>query len=428
MSFVDTAKISLKAGKGGDGMVHFRHEKFIDKGGPDGGDGGDGGDIVFVASNNQNTLAKFRHEKQLKAADGSPGDKQKKHGKNGQNLTLKVPVGTVFISDESGAIIADLTASGQQIVIASGGQGGFGNAHFISSTRQAPKVAEKGEAGQQLVVSLELKLIADVGLVGLPNAGKSTLLSVLTNSRPRIADYPFTTLEPNLGVVDIDDSHSLLLADIPGLIEGAASGKGLGDEFLRHVERTKVLVHLIDAYQANIAEAYQTIQKELKNYRLDLSSRPQIVAINKTEGLGLKEIKELKAKLSKLAGKKTPILTISGQAKQGLSQLLRELDSQVAAERAKQQTENSEPESEDLPIIKLKASDDSWAVETIDGQFLVTGAKIERFAAKTDFSSREGLGRLRDIMQKSGITHELARRGAQPGAEIAIAQTGKIIY
>ncbi|HQU09741.1 MAG TPA: GTPase ObgE, partial [Opitutales bacterium] len=234
--FVDKAIVSVKAGDGGDGHLSFRREKFVERGGPDGGDGGDGGDVVFVASANKNTLADFRYKKELKAQDGAPGGKSRRHGKSGADLVVQVPEGTIVLSDKE-EVLADLADDGASAVIAHGGLGGFGNAHFVSSTRQAPKVAEKGEPGEELNVRLELKMIADVGLVGLPNAGKSTLLSVVSQARPEIADYPFTTLTPNLGVVDIDKTKSLLFADIPGLIEGAAKGKGLGDEFLRHVER-----------------------------------------------------------------------------------------------------------------------------------------------------------------------------------------------
>lgn len=276
--FVDKASVKVKAGDGGDGKLSFRHEKFIDKGGPDGGDGGHGADVVLLASRNQNTLANFRYQKELNAEPGQPGGKSRKHGKNGQALVVAVPVGTVAF-DAQGVVIADLFEDGAKAVIAHGGKGGFGNAHFTSSTRQAPRVAEKGEPGEELTVTLELKMIADVGLVGLPNAGKSTLLSVISNARPEIANYPFTTLTPNLGVVDVDKKSSLLFADIPGLIEGAAEGKGLGDEFLRHVERTAVLVHLVDAYNEDVAQAYQTIQDELKAYKVDLSTRPQVVAL-----------------------------------------------------------------------------------------------------------------------------------------------------
>jgi GTPase len=247
MSFIDKVLVSVAAGNGGNGVVSFRHEKFIDKGGPDGGDGGKGGDVVFVASRNQNTLAAFRYQKEIKADHGNAGSKRKKHGRSAKDLLVALPVGTVA-STADGTVVADLVEDGQRVIVAHGGRGGFGNAHFISSRRQAPKFAEKGDVGDAMDLTLELKMIADVGLVGLPNAGKSTLLSKISNARPEIANYPFTTLTPNLGVVDIDAGNSVLVADIPGLIEGAADGKGLGHDFLRHVERTAVILHLIDAY------------------------------------------------------------------------------------------------------------------------------------------------------------------------------------
>lgn len=283
MQFIDEVTIQVRAGDGGNGRVSFRHEKFVDRGGPDGGDGGKGGDVVFMASRNQNTLVAFRYQKELIAEPGGPGGKTRKHGRNGKDLTVSVPVGTTISAD--GVVIGDLTEDEQTCIVAAGGRGGFGNAHFISSTRQAPKFAEPGGEGEEKALTLELKLIADVGLVGLPNAGKSTFLSVVSNARPKIADYPFTTLTPNLGVVDVEDGRSMLIADIPGLIEGAAEGKGLGDAFLRHVERTAVLLHLVDATSETIPEDYMTIEAELASYKVDLSAKPRIVALTKTDAL-----------------------------------------------------------------------------------------------------------------------------------------------
>lgn len=415
--FVDKVKVLVQAGDGGDGAVSFRHEKFVDRGGPDGGDGGDGGDVVLVASRNQNTLATFRYQKELKAEAGKPGFKQKKHGKSGQDLEVAVPVGTV-VSDEAGKVLADLAEDGQREVIAKGGKGGFGNAHFVSSTRQAPRVAEKGEAGQQLAVTLELKTIADVGLVGLPNAGKSTLLASTSNARPEIADYPFTTIRPNLGVVDIDETTSLLIADIPGLIEGAAEGKGLGDDFLRHVERTKVLVHLIDIYQDDIIAAYKTIQAELQAYSADLTKRPQIVVLNKVDGLDQEIIADRQAELQKALPKNTPVYAISAQSKQGVRELLFAVKDMVLAERAKHNDELAEVEG--LPVLRLPQTEDTWEVTQTEHGYEVTGPKIERFARRTDFSNPAGVQRLRDILKKTGVLHELARRGIEPGQKIKI--------
>jgi len=414
--FVDKVRVMVQAGDGGSGVISFRQEKFVDHGGPDGGDGGKGGNIIFVASNNQNTLAAFRHQKELKAELGGAGSKQKKHGKDGADLVVDVPVGTIAI-DESGATIADLTSDGQQVIIAKGGLGGFGNAHFISSRRQAPRIAENGEKGDKMDLTLELKMIANVGLIGLPNAGKSTLLKSTSNAKPEIANYPFTTLRPNLGVVEIDKTTSLLFADIPGLIEGASQGKGLGDEFLRHVERTSVLLHLIDIYE-NVTKAYRTIQKELKNYKIDLSSRPQIVVLNKIDGFDETDVNAKLKELKTVIPPKTPLYAISATSKLGVNDLLYEVKKIVAKT---QKTAKVKP-IKDLPILRLPSNDDAWQVERIDNRFVVTGKKIERFAERTDMKSVQGVQRLRDIMRKMGIMHELVRKGIQSGQKITIGK------
>lgn len=425
--FVDTATVAIKAGNGGDGIISFRHEKYIDKGGPDGGDGGKGGDVVFVASRNENTLADFRFQKELRAQDGDPGGKRRKHGRSAPDLFVQVPVGTAIIAT-NGEVLADLAADGQRAIIAKGGLGGFGNAHFISSRRQAPRIAEKGEKGAELEARLELKMIADVGLVGLPNAGKSTLLSVISNAKPQIANYPFTTLIPNLGVVDIDGEASVLFADIPGLIEGAAEGKGLGDEFLRHVERTAVLVHLIDAYQEDVAATYKTIQDELAAYSSTLSDKPQIVVLTKIDGLDEEILKDEMNQLAAVVPEGTPLMAISAQSKQGLPELLRMVRRIVEAERAKQITEESQDTG--IPVLTLEGQEeDAWTVtKQEDGTYLVRGAKIDRFAARTHFNSEEGVQRLRDIMQKMGILHELVRQGINPGDMIVFSDSGQMEY
>lgn len=417
--FVDKATVKVGAGNGGDGVVSFRHEKFVDRGGPDGGDGGHGGDVVLQASRNQNTLASFRYHKELTAESGKPGFKQKKHGKSGKDLTILMPVGTV-IMNEDGDILADLAEDGQQVVIAKGGKGGFGNAHFISSTRQAPRVAEKGELGDVLNLKLELKVIADVGIVGLPNAGKSTLLAASSNARPEIADYAFTTLVPNLGVVDLDKSTSLLLADVPGLIEGASQGKGLGDEFLRHVERTSVLIHMIDAYQDDPVAAYETIQKELADYQVDLTTRPQVVVLNKIDGLDVDQVSDTQARLKKVLPKGTQQFAISATSGAGVKPMLYEVKKLVDAQKAKR----AEKEAAEgvLPVIGLPDSMHSWMVEKDGANFIITGRKIERFAQRTDFDSRHALERLRDIMLKMGIMHELRRQGGGPGKKVTIGK------
>ena len=412
--FVDKAKVLVHAGDGGNGVVSFRHEKFIDRGGPDGGDGGHGGDVVLVASRNQNTLASFRFQKELTAEPGQAGSKRRRHGKSGENLLVMVPVGTTAIN-EDGVVVADMTTDGQELVIAKGGKGGFGNAHFKSSTRQAPRIAEKGELGEEIALTLELKSIADVGLVGLPNAGKSTLLSVLSNARPEIADYPFTTLTPNLGVVEVDKSTSLLFADVPGLIEGASQGKGLGDDFLRHVERTSVLLHLIDANE-DVVSAFKTISAELKEYTIDLSTKPLVVVLSKTDGIDAKTIVAKQKLLKKVVPKGTQVFAISATAHEGLQPLLFALKDLVQI-----QHEVEEEAAQDIiPVISLEDTDQAWHITVTGTTFIVTGRKIERFAQRTDFESNQGVERLRDIMRKMGIMHALQRKGIEPGQKIQI--------
>lgn len=415
--FVDRVEVKIKAGKGGDGALSFRHEKFRARGGPDGGDGGNGGKVIFVASNNQNTLAAFRYKKILQAGDGQPGGKRKRHGKNGDDLVVAIPAGTI-VFDKQGSVLADLTEDGQNEVIAKGGRGGFGNAHFTSSTRQAPRIVEKGEPAQEIEVVLELKMIADVGIVGLPNAGKSTLLSIISNANPEIADYPFTTLRPNLGVVDVDKKNSLLMADIPGLIEGASQGKGLGDEFLRHVERTSMLLHLIDIYNDDAASAYKTIIKELADYKLDLSRRSQVIVLTKIEGVDRKIIDKKIRQLKKLAPRSTPVLAISSVSHQGIDELLRELLKIVERERKRLARR---PKRSELPVIGLR-TDEDWRVEKTKDGFVVTGSKIESFARRTDFDNPDAVDRLHDILRRLGIMREMERQGMGIGKTITIGK------
>jgi GTPase len=423
--FVDSVRVKLQAGKGGDGALSFRHEKFVDRGGPDGGDGGNGGDIILRASRNQDTLAAFRYKKLLKAESGQPGGKRKKHGKKGQDLKIDVPVGTV-ISDNTGNLLADFIQDGQTAVIAKGGRGGFGNAHFISSTRQAPRITEKGEQGDDFEAQMELKMIADVGLIGLPNAGKSTLLSVISNARPEIADYPFTTLNPHLGVVDIDGS-TLLVADIPGLIEGASQGKGLGDEFLRHVERTKVLLHLIDIYSLDIVKDYRTIIKELKDYKIDLSKKPQLVALTKIEGVDKRDIEARLKELKKAVPRGTSLSAISSPSGAGVTELLRELKKRVDKAAKQPKAKKLRPS---LPVITLRRDDTAWHLAKSDDGYIVTGKKIEKFARRTKFGDFYAEQRLRDIMRRMGISHELQRQGAKAGQAISIGspEIGRLEY
>lgn len=417
--FVDKVEVVVRAGDGGNGAVSFRHEKYIDRGGPDGGDGGRGGNVVFLADQNLNTLLGFRYKQELAAESGQAGAKRNRHGRSGEDLIVKVPVGTQVYHD--GKLVADLTTPEQQTIVARGGEGGFGNAHFKSSTRQAPQVAELGEKGEEMNLTLELKLLADVGLVGLPNAGKSTFLSVITNARPEIADYPFTTLTPNLGVAAVGD-NALLIADIPGLIEGASQGKGLGDAFLRHVERTAVLLHLVDIYDDDVAGAFTTIQNELKAYSPELATRPLVVALTKIEGLPEDGVEAKKAELAKVIPAGTPLFAISSPAHIGVKELLHQLSDMVA--EARQTTEDLSEETDETPVISLTGEQkrNAWKVAHDGGRFVVTGPRIEKFAARTNFDAEPGRRRLWDIMAKMGIMHELERQGIQPGDIVAIGR------
>ncbi len=468
--FVDTAKVRLQAGKGGDGAVSFRHEIYIPKGGPDGGDGGKGGSIIFRADKDTNTLLDFRFNPEIKAENGKNGAGQRAAGRSGANRIVEVPIGTVVSRAEDGAVLADLTRDGQEAVIARGGDGGFGNAHFKSSTRQTPLVAEVGEPGDAFEVALELKLMADIGLVGLPNAGKSTFLSTVSNARPEIADYPFTTLTPQLGVATID-GQDLLIADIPGLIEGAADGKGLGHDFLRHVDRTAVLLHLIDVYNTDAGDAYRTIRGELDRYG-ELRDRPEIVALTKCEGVDNDIITMQKDSILAI-NPSAQIFAISSAAHQGIKELLRALNVKVQelkkvtdaedvklesgsknsvdglSQRSSKAKRVSEPGTKsgdpvktgvgaglasddvisfdtafrDIPVIKLGPEhlSKAWKVEKVDDKFIVTGPKIEKFARRTDLNNYASVNRLRDILKKLGIRAELTNQGAEPDSIISIA-------
>ena len=428
--FIDIAKVTVQAGKGGDGAVSFRHEIYVDKGGPDGGDGGRGGDVIFLASEQLNTLLKFRYQPRLIASDGVNGSKRKMAGRSGEDLVVKVPVGTVVKRD--GAVIADLVSPEQKVVVAKGGDGGFGNAHFKSSTRQTPRMAELGEPGESFEAELELKLLADVGLIGFPNAGKSTFLSVVSNARPEIANYEFTTLTPNLGVADVDDG-SILIADIPGLIEGASEGRGLGDQFLRHVDRTAVLLHMIDAYSDDPAEKYLAIRRELEKYSKDLTKRPEIVALTKCEGLDDEIIAMQATALQNVTGG-AQVVAISSQTHHNIKELLRLLRQEVEDYRQRE-AKVVEASGDDVPVISLGEGElaDDWSVERLDDVenedggvvrvFKVTGKKIEKFARRTNFDQFEAVNRLRDIMKRLGISHELMRRGAEGDSYVVIGES-----
>ena len=457
--FSDTAKVSLHAGKGGNGAVSFRREIYIPKGGPDGGDGGKGGDIVFKADKDTNTLIDFRFTPILTAEDGKNGSGTRSAGRSGKDLIVAVPVGTVVKRD--GKVIADLVQDGQTAVIAKGGDGGFGTAHFKSSVRQAPIIAEVGEPGEEFEAELELKLLADVGLVGLPNAGKSTFLSVVSNARPEIADYPFTTLTPQLGVATID-GKDLLIADIPGLIEGASEGKGLGHDFLRHVDRTAVLLHLVDVYNNDAGEAYKTIRNELEKYS-DLANRPEIIALTKCEGVD-KEIIEMQTASILAVNPEAKVFAISSAAHQGVTELLRELKGVVESSASSTfacgldssechtlDSRESRPAGEPLGVGRNIHSSESnqaimqaktdealptislspdtlkttWKVEKVESEdsvkFVVTGEKSEKFARRTDMNNYASVNRLRDILKKLGIRAELTNQGAEPTSIISIA-------
>lgn len=437
--FCDTAKVSLKAGKGGDGAVSFRREIYINKGGPDGGNGGKGGSIIFVADKDTNTLIDFRFNPILTAEDGGNGSGTRSAGRSGKNLIVEVPIGTVVKRD--GKIIADLTHDREEAVIAKGGDGGFGNAHFKSSVRQTPIVAEVGEPGEEFEAELELKLLADVGLVGLPNAGKSTFLSIVSNAKPEIADYPFTTLTPNLGVATID-RHDILIADIPGLIEGAAEGRGLGHAFLRHVDRTAVLLHLVDVYNNDAGEAYRIIRNELDKYS-DLKDRPEIVALTKCEGVD-NEIIEMQSQAIRGVNPNAYIYSISAISKKGVDDLLRALWQDIKVAKEKQQKQEQENVTADIilednantkhqitkdgikgvPVISLSSHElkNTWTVTRgDDGVFHVTGEKIEKFARRTDMGNYASVNRLRDILKKLGIRAELTNQGATQDSIIEIS-------
>jgi GTP-binding protein len=416
----DHTKIYVKAGDGGDGSMHFRREKFAAFGGPDGGDGGRGGSVYFEATHNLNTLIDYRYKHSFKAGFGEAGARQKMHGAKGEDLVLSVPPGTIIRDADTNQVLADLIEDGQRVMVARGGRGGLGNVHFATSTNQAPKEAQKGEPGEERWVTLELRLIADVGLVGYPNAGKSTLLSVVTAAHPKIADYPFTTLAPNLGVVEVGqprqgDGFSFVLADIPGLIEGAAQGVGLGHEFLRHIRRTRLLIHMLDgaSLERDPWQDLQTINRELHEYDKQLAERPQIVVFNKIDLPEAQERwPELKEK-AEAAGYTT--FAISAAAHQGTEELmqhaakrLREIQ-QEEAERAAALAMDMEG-----PVLRPQA-EDAFTVTKEQGIFVVRGKMAERAVSMTNTESEEGMARLQVRLARMGVTKALEAAGVKPG-------------
>lgn len=339
MKFLDLAKVYIRSGSGGSGCVSFRREKYIEYGGPDGGDGGRGGDVVVEVVDGLNTLIDFRYQQHFSAGNGRPGMGKQRTGADGEDIVLRVPVGTEILDEDEETVIADLTEVGQRIVIAKGGNGGFGNLHFTSSTNRAPRRANPGLAGVERTIWLRLKLIADVGLLGLPNAGKSTFLAATSNARPKIADYPFTTLHPNLGVVGVDGAE-FVVADIPGLIEGASEGRGLGDLFLGHVERCAVLLHLVDGTAEDVVADWQTIITEIENYGDILGDKPRVTVLNKIDALDDDERAEKLAALEEAVG--GPVMLMSGVAQQGTTDVLRALRTEISEDRIRQKPQEEE--------------------------------------------------------------------------------------
>ncbi len=412
--FADRARILIKSGKGGDGHVSFRREKYVPNGGPDGGDGGKGCDIIFQVDEGLNTLQDFRHQTKYIAGDGEPGQKKRCHGKDGKDLTLRVPPGTVLYESESHKVIADMSGENRRQVILTGGRGGYGNQHFATPTMQAPKFAKPGLEGRSLWVNLELKVIADVGLVGFPNVGKSTLLARVTNATPKIANYHFTTLNPNLGVVDLEDANGFVMADIPGLIEGASAGLGLGHEFLRHVERTKILIHIVDASGSEGRDPVQdiyTINQELHDYNPDMDNRPQIIAANKIDLLydgGAEILKRLRAEFEPAGVKVLPISCATGSG-------IRELLYAVSEELSHCDQKPRVFEQEYFPEEEIPQNDLPYTVEKQDDLFVVEGPKIERLLGYTNLDSEKGFAFFQRYLKEAGIVDELKAAGIEEG-------------
>jgi GTP-binding protein len=410
--FFDEAKIYVKGGDGGTGIVSFRREKYVPHGGPDGGDGGKGGDVIFLADDGESTLGTFRYRKHFKAENGKSGESAKRRGANGENLVVKVPVGTIVREAETKRLIADLSYSGQELVVARGGTGGLGNIHFSTSTRQAPRIAQRGKMGEELWLHLELKLIADVGLVGYPNAGKSTLLSRISNAKPKVADYPFTTVVPNLGVVE-SLGETFVVADIPGLIDGAHSGAGLGHDFLKHIERTRLLVHLVDVSQENPIAAYRQINQELELYSPELATRPQIVVANKID-TGLLDAKEELSAAIKADGRE--LYFISAISGQGVDELLRGIGGLLSQLPPPQPLE---PEEEETAIIR---EEKPQIISEAPGLWRVAGKNIEELIARLNVYDDDALRYFYRIIKSQGIIEELRRRGVSEGETVVIGE------
>lgn len=418
--FADSARIFIKSGKGGDGHVSFRRELFVANGGPDGGDGGRGGDIIFVVDEGLNTLTDFRHIRKYVAQSGEEGGKKNQHGKDGESLIIKVPLGTIIKDDESGKVIADMSDSSKRVIVLKGGRGGKGNQHYATPTMQVPKYAQPGQRSMELYVRLELKVIADVGLVGYPNVGKSTLLSRVTNAKPKIANYHFTTLNPNLGVVDLDGNKGFVIADIPGLIEGASKGIGLGHEFLKHIERTKVIIHMVDAASIegrNPVEDILKINAELEAYNADLVKRPQVIAANKIDAIyseAESPIEELKKEFEPKGIKVFGISAVSGK---GLKELLYAVNDML-------EKMDSKPvvfEQEFFPGQFVDDVNEPFTVDKIEeGIYSIEGPRIERMLGYTNLESEKGFMFFQNFMKENGILEQLEDLGIKDGDTVKI--------
>lgn len=415
--FIDRARIQVKAGDGGNGMSSFRREKFVAKGGPSGGDGGRGADIVFVVDNNVNTLLDFRYKRKFIGKNGEPGGTKNCYGQNAEPLLIKVPPGTLIKDAETGKTLADLTEAGEKAVLAKGGRGGRGNARFSNSVNRAPTFAELGEPGESKMLQLELKLLADVGLVGYPSVGKSSIISMVSAAKPEIAEYHFTTLTPVLGVVSMGEGHSFVIADIPGLIEGAHEGVGLGHDFLRHVERTKIILHVIDASGMegrDPVEDYHKINRELRLYNERLAKRPQIIAANKMD---LPEARENYARLQALAEQEgVEIFPVSAAANEGLKEMLtrvsQALDAYVPEPEAAGEAEPYEEEGAEEIVVRRDAA----------GDFVVSGKSLEKLVAMTNFDNEEALRRFQYIWRLKGVEALLKSHGVKEGDTVHIGE------
>ncbi|KMT60423.1 GTPase CgtA [Listeria fleischmannii 1991] len=419
--FVDQVKINVKAGNGGDGMVAFRREKFVPNGGPAGGDGGKGANVVFEVDEGLRTLVDFRFKRKFKAEHGENGMSKSMHGRGASDLVIPVPPGTLVKDLETGETIADLVAHGQRAIIAKGGRGGRGNKRFATPANPAPELSENGEPGQERSIQLELKVLADVGLVGFPSVGKSTLLSIVSAARPKIAAYHFTTLVPNLGMVDTGDGRSFVMADLPGLIEGASQGVGLGHQFLRHIERTRVIVHVIDMSGAEGRDPYEdfmTINKELEDYNLRLLERPQIVVANKMDMPEAEEnLQQFKEKLDEAI----PVFPISALTKTGLNALLLAIADELEVAPEFPLDELLEKEEENTVLYKFEAEEPDFVVtRDPDGAFVLSGEKIERLFAMTNFERDASINRFARQLRAMGVDEELRSRGAEDGDTVRL--------